>query len=102
MDDTTLNSTDTALHFDNRFLRELPGDPDPSNNRRQVYGACWSSVSPTPVSSPKLIAYSTEMAETLGLDEASMHSPEMVNALSGNGLLPGMQTYATCYGGHQF
>ena len=90
------------LTFDNRFLQELPGDPETANQLRQVYHACWSSVQPTPVSAPKLLAYSREMARELGLSEVDIQSPEWVNALSGNGLLPGMEPYAMCYGGHQF
>ncbi len=33
------------LRFDNRFVTELPGDPDRSNRRRQVLGAAWSAGS---------------------------------------------------------
>ena len=90
------------LRFDNRLLRELPGDTDSRNIPRQVHGAIWSSVAPTPVSSPRLIAYSREVAQLLGLAEHELAAPEWANALAGNALLPGMQTYATCYGGHQF
>ena len=90
------------LNFDNRFLASLPGDTNPLNRARQVIGAFWSPVDPTPVAAPRLIAYSPEVAATLGLSDTQMHSPEMVNALSGNGTLPGMETYATVYGGHQF
>ena len=90
------------LKFDNRFIRELPGDPITTNETRQVTHASWSSVVPTPVAAPKLLAYSREMAATLELDDTAMRSQAMVNALSGNELLPDMQPYATCYGGHQF
>jgi serine/tyrosine/threonine adenylyltransferase len=90
------------LNFDNRFIRELPGDPITTNETRQVAHVSWSSVMPTRVAAPVLLAYSHEMAATLGLDDAAMQSQAMVNALSGNELLPGMQPYATCYGGHQF
>ena len=90
------------LKFNNRFLHTLPGDVNPRNHSRQVHGAFWSRVEPTPVAAPRLIAYSSEVAATLGLSDAQMHSPEVVNALSGNGTLPGMETYATVYGGHQF
>jgi len=90
------------LHFDNRFLRELPGDLERRNEPRQVFGACWSAVDPTPVAQPTLLAYSRPVAESLGLDEAAMAAPEMLAALAGNALLPGMVTYASCYGGHQF
>lgn len=91
-----------TLHFDNRFLRELPGDPETLNFTRQVTQALWSRVTPTPVAKPQLLAYAKEVAEMLGLTDADMQSPAMLNALAGNQLLPGMEAYATCYGGHQF
>jgi len=90
------------LTFDNRFLRALPGDPNVQNHSRQVHGAFWSRVEPRRVAAPRLIAYSAEVASELGLSDAQMQTPEMLNALSGNGRLPGMETYATAYGGHQF
>ena len=90
------------LIFDNRFLRELPGDPERRNVPRQVFGACWSPVAPTPVASPRLLAHSREVAAALDLDEAALATPELLAALAGNGVLPGMATYASCYGGHQF
>ena len=90
------------LTFDNRFLHTLPGDANTRNHSRQVHGALWSRVEPAAVAAPRLIAYSPEVASTLGLSDAQMHSPEMVSALAGNGKLPGMETYATAYGGHQF
>lgn len=90
------------LHFDNRLVRELPGDDDTRNHPRQVFGALWSPVAPTPVCAPRLLACSSEMAAQLGLDEDELRSPRWVAALAGNALLPGMTSYATCYGGHQF
>lgn len=90
------------LIFDNAFRRELPGDTDDRNVVRQVYGACWSPVMPTPVTAPRLLAYSREMAECLGLEEGWLKAPENLAAFAGNGLLPGMEPYASCYGGHQF
>jgi serine/tyrosine/threonine adenylyltransferase len=90
------------LQFDNRLLHAFPGDPNPSRHSRQVHGAMWSRVAPTRVSAPKLIAYSREVAETLGVSTVEMQSTAYVEALSGNSVLPGMETYATVYGGHQF
>ncbi|MFN8696135.1 MAG: protein adenylyltransferase SelO [Burkholderiales bacterium] len=90
------------LNFDNRLLRELPGDPDTTNVTRQVRGAVWSRVAPTPVAAPKLLAYSREMVDALGLDETAIASPPMVNALAGNAVLLGSEPFATVYGGHQF
>lgn len=90
------------LSFDNQFIRELPGDPSDRNHPRQVHGACWSPVAPTAVAAPQLLAFSREMAQALDLTEADLRQQEMVEALAGNRLLPGMASYATCYGGYQF
>jgi len=95
-----------GLKFDNRFTRDLPADPDTSNQRRQVMAACYSRVKPTKVAAPVLAAYSPEVAETLGLDPNDFESPEfrqrMAQTFSGNELLKEMDPYAMCYGGHQF
>jgi len=90
------------LEFDNRFTRELPGDPESGPRLRQVEGAAWSAVSPTPVAAPRLVAHSHEMAARLGIDEATVASPEFAEVFAGNTLWPGMQPYAANYGGHQF
>lgn len=90
------------LTFGSRFTTELPADPDTRNVSRQVTGACYSHVQPTPVPAPRLVAHSAEMAATLGL-ATDAHAQETFTAvLSGNRLLPGMVPHATCYGGHQF
>ncbi len=88
--------------FDNAFLRELPGDPEPRNFVRQVQGAAWSRVDPTPVAAPRLLAHSREMAAELGFSEAEVASPEFAQVFAGNLLAPGMQPFASNYGGHQF
>lgn len=88
--------------FDNAFLRELPGDPEPRVFVRQVRNAAWSKVDPAPVAAPRLLAHSREMAAELGFGEADVVSPEFAQVFSGNALLPGMQPFATNYGGHQF
>jgi uncharacterized protein YdiU (UPF0061 family) len=89
------------LVFDNRFLAELPGDPDTGPGIRQVEAA-WSRVRPTPVAAPQLVAYSREMADTLGFSEADVRSPWFAQVFGGNALLPGMDPFAANYGGHQF
>jgi uncharacterized protein YdiU (UPF0061 family) len=91
-----------AGRFDNRFVRELPGDPETRNARRQVHGACWSVAEPTPVAAPRLLAHSAEVAALLDLSPADVASPEFASVFGGNALLPGMTPYAACYGGHQF
>jgi serine/tyrosine/threonine adenylyltransferase len=91
-----------ALTFDNAFVRELPADPETANHRRQISGACYSRVRPTPVRAPVLIACAAEVADLLGLDAAACTDDEFVQVFAGNRLLPGMDPFAMCYGGHQF
>ena len=88
--------------FDNAFLRGLPGDPESRNLVRQVEGAAWSAVSPTPVAAPVLLAHSAAMARELGFSDEDVASPAFAAVFSGNSLLPGSQPFAGNYGGHQF
>ena len=90
------------LHFDNAFVRDLPGDPEQGARLRQVEGALYSRVDPTPVAAPRVLAYSAEMAATLGFSEAEIATPEFAQVFGGNALLDDMQPYAANYGGHQF
>ena len=91
-----------AMTFDNRFVRELPADPETANYRRQVIGACYSRVLPTKVARPQMVAYSREVAHLLDLTSDVCESDYFVQILTGNRLSAGMDSYATCYGGHQF
>jgi uncharacterized protein YdiU (UPF0061 family) len=93
---------DARLHFDNTFVRDLPGDPESGPRLRQVHGALWSSVQPEPVAAPRLLAHSQEMAARLGFSDADIASQEFAQVFGGNALLPGMQPFAANYGGHQF
>jgi uncharacterized protein YdiU (UPF0061 family) len=90
------------FQFDNRFVRQLPGDPEVSQRRRQVEGACWSRAEPTPVASPHLVAHAAEVAKLLAISDDDIHSQEFADVFAGNRVLPGMQPYAAAYGGHQF
>ena len=91
-----------ALRFDNATVRELPGDPGEGHARRQVSNACFAFVEPTPTAKPVLVAYSLEVAQSLGLGVDDCADPTFAQVFSGNALLSGMQPHATCYGGHQF
>lgn len=91
-----------ALRFDNALVRELPADAECGARLRQVHGAVYSLVEPEPVPSPSLLAYSPELAAALGLNEADIRSDAFTQVFAGNALLPGMQPFASNYGGHQF
>jgi serine/tyrosine/threonine adenylyltransferase len=87
------------LAFDNTFVRDLPADPVTDNVPRQVSGASYTRVAPTPVPAPRLLAWSDDLGERLGI---ARPDAAMVEVLAGNRVLSGMQPYAARYGGHQF
>ncbi|HEX8778041.1 MAG TPA: YdiU family protein [Rhodanobacter sp.] len=90
------------LHFDNTFLRELPADPSDAPGPREVAGALYSLVMPTPVAAPRLLAHSAEMAAALGFDAGDLADQAFAQVFGGNAMLPGTQSWAANYGGHQF
>jgi len=90
------------LRFDNSFVRELPADPLLRNVPRQVSNACYTRVDPTPVASPRLLAWADRVGEILGLSRPDSPAGPAAEVLGGNRVLPGMQPYAARYGGHQF
>ena len=104
----------SALKFDNRNLRELPVDKETRTFPRQVQNAISSRCKPTPVQSPAFIACSVDALKLLGLNVASSQEATRPSSLdkgtlkmletyfSGNELLPGSETSAHCYCGHQF
>ena len=92
----------TAPTFHRRFLDSLPGDEDTAPRSREVLGACWSRVQPTPVAAPEMLHWSKELAAELGLSDELMESQGAADVLAGNALWPGMDPYAANYGGHQF
>ena len=91
-----------SLRFTNRFTKQLPGDPEPVNSRRQVRQACWSGVSPTTVAAPVLVACAREVADLLDIEVTPENEQAFAEVFSGNRLLDGMEPFAMCYGGHQF
>lgn len=71
----------------------------------QVKGALWSPVSPTAnQEQPYLVAYSSEMADELGLDPEDIKHEQFAGVFAGNTPIPGSATqpFAMRYGGHQF
>src|SRR5262245_22315175 len=91
----------TDLHFENSFVRELPGDVELENVPRAVSDACYTRVEPTPVRAPRLLGWADAVGELLGIARPEATGPA-VEVLAGNRVLPGTQPYAARYGGHQF
>ncbi|WP_314104756.1 YdiU family protein [uncultured Stenotrophomonas sp.] len=90
------------LRFDNRLIQDLPGDEETGPRVRDVRGAVWSAVMPTPVAAPTLLAYSPELAAQLGWGPDLLESADFARVFGGNALYEGMQPWAANYGGHQF
>ena len=86
--------------FDSTFVDSLPGDPRADIAPRQVRGAAWSRVTPTPVKAPRILAWIPEVAQQVALPEVA--PPEAAEIFGGNRVPPGSAPYAACYGGHQF
>ncbi|XP_005102618.1 protein adenylyltransferase SelO, mitochondrial [Aplysia californica] len=91
-----------TLNFDNLALKSLPVDPNVEKTQRQVPGACFSQVSPTPVKRPVLICKALPALALIDISEEESQRPEFVEYFSGNKILPGSETAAHCYCGHQF
>jgi uncharacterized protein YdiU (UPF0061 family) len=90
------------MRFDNRAVSRLPIDPSRDPRSRQVLGACFSRVAPTPVRAPRTLAVSEDVARLLELPREFTESQEFAEVFAGNRLLPGMDPVSACYGGHQF
>lgn len=90
-----------TLIFDNRF-RTLPGEHGDPVASRQVWNALWSEARPTRMPAPTLLAASSSVAGALGWSADDVATPTFAEVFAGNVLLPGMQPWASNYGGHQF
>tara|TARA_R110002072_G_scaffold4663_2_gene32344 strand:+ start:3552 stop:5168 length:1617 start_codon:yes stop_codon:yes gene_type:complete len=93
--------------FINRYTRQLPGEKSGDaavfdRRPRQVFQAAWSAAQPTPVSDPVMLAWNGPLADQLGVNAFAENAQMLADLFSGNTLLPEMQPYAACYGGHQF
>ena len=86
----------SSLDWISRFTDQTPGDVKVGGTPRQVPGACWSRVSPSPAPDPVLRLWSSEMADELGIEFGEGE------ILGGRGPVEGMDPYAQRYGGHQF
>lgn len=87
--------------FENSFVDELRGEASGNRGSRQVPGYCYSRVAPTPVREPKLLAWSDELGEYLGLAKPTARGAA-VAILGGNIITASMKPFAARYGGHQF
>lgn len=90
------------LNLNDTFNKQLQSDTNTSNTRRQVFGACFSYVTPRVPSNPKLLHVADEVANLIGLSKEAVTSAKFLDIVSGGKVYPETQPYAMAYAGHQF
>lgn len=90
------------LNLKDKFSIELPADANETNVTRQVLNAAFSFVNPKIPSNPKLIHYSDEVAQLIGISKEETESQEFLEIFSGKSILSNSRPYAMAYAGHQF
>ena len=90
------------INIQDTFNKELTADKNRNNVPRQVHEAHFSYVTPRKPTNPKLLHVSTEMLENLGLSEDDATSETFLNMVSGAEVMDKTESFAMCYGGHQF
>ncbi len=89
------------IHQDS-FQSNLVADEIQDNFRRQVAGAHFSYAKPRIPSSPALLHFSPELAQTLGFGEEFTSSDDFLAIVTGAKVAEDSRPYSMCYGGHQF
>ncbi len=95
------STTLETLRFENHSIRELPVDPSSDPEPRRCSGA-YTRVPLSPLSQPRLVAYSPGALRELGISESDTRRREFVEYFAGNKLLPGACPHAHCYCGFQY
>lgn len=72
------------------------------NSYARLPNLLFSRITPTPVSSPKLIILNDSLATSLGLNVHELQSEEGVAVLAGNQIPESAMPLAQAYAGHQF
>ena len=89
-----------SINFKKEFTTNFAGDESGDLSPRQTPGVFYSKALPTPVKEVKLVAWSDELGNELGILKPG--SQKDVDVFGGNEVTPTMKPYAACYAGHQF
>ena len=88
------------LNIQPLFSKFLPADPDKENQRRQVHKACFSYVKTEIPPRPLMIHTSRSLMDDLKINLGD--EDEALKVLTGTMPYRNFESYAMCYGGHQF
>jgi len=72
------------------------------NSYARLPGLFYTSLGPTPVSSPELVILNHSLAESLGLNVRALQSEDSIAVFAGNRIPEGASPLAQAYAGHQF
>lgn len=72
------------------------------NSYARLPQSFFSSVNPTPVKSPELVVFNSDLSAALGLAAQALQGDEGVAVLAGNRIPKGALPLAQAYAGHQF
>lgn len=92
-----------AARADLSWIRELRQDPEaekhaPNQSSREVKSGHYVKVRPTALPRPKLVIFSPEMAQELGLSEEACKSDTFAKFFTGDmDAIPGFDSWATPY-----
>lgn len=90
----------SEIEFKKDFVNTFEGDDSGDLSPRQTPGKLYSKAIPTPVNAPKLLAWSEDFGNHLGINTPK--DQKDIDILGGNHIIPSMYPYAACYAGHQF
>ena len=90
----------STKEYKNEFVSNFDGDETGSLMPRQTPGKLYSITIPTAVKSPKLLAWSEDLAKEIGIQRPV--DQKDIDVLGGNFIAASMRPYAACYAGHQF
>lgn len=75
---------------------------DVANSYADLPASFYTRLVPQPLTNPRLLHANPEVAQLLGLSAQALATPEFLDVVSGNKPLPGGQSLAAVYSGHQF
>lgn len=93
-----LGSTHPAVPLDASDFSSLQTD----NSFARLGSDFYTRLPTTPLKNPRLVHANTEVAALLGLSPRATLSPEFLAVVSGSSSMPGGDTLAAVYSGHQF